>query len=96
MLDKDNNRICRVRYYGCEIEVNGRKFFAESRSKYAHLTDAITGMGAGQRRFIMDNFDRVVKGAMEVDVPLEHLPIAEYNEHSRTFKYKEKDGESDA
>ena len=30
MQDRDNNCVCRVKYYGKEIEINGRKFFAES------------------------------------------------------------------
>ena len=89
MLDKDsNNCICRVRYYGKEIEINGRKFFAETKSEYAYLTDELTGMGSGTIEFIKNNFDKVLEAASKVDVPLLELPIAIYDENSRIYTYE--------
>jgi len=88
MLDKDNNRICRVEYYGKEIEIKGRKFFKESRSEYAHLTDAITGMHSGTIAFVEDNIVKIEEAAKKVEIPLEELPIATYDEHTRTFIYE--------
>lgn len=93
MLDKDNNRICRVKYYGKEIEINGRKFFAESRNGYAHLTDEITGMMAGTYDYIKENLDLIVKASSKVETPLQELPIATYDEKTRKFHYGPKGGE---
>lgn len=93
MLDKDNNCICRVRYYGKEIELNGRKFFAESRSEYSYLTDELTGMGSGTIEFIKNNFDKMLEAANRVNIPLKELPIATYDEKTRKFNYEEKGGE---
>ena len=92
MLDKDNNCICRVRYYGKEIEFNGRKFFAESRSEYNYLTDELTGMISGTIEFIKNNFDKVLEASSKVDIPLKELPIATYDEKARKFHYEEKGG----
>lgn len=92
MLDKDNNCLCCVQYYGKEIEIEGRKFFAESRSEYADLTDEITGMRSGTIAFIEDNFDKVIEAANKVDVPLSELPIAIYDEVKRVFTYETKGG----
>ena len=92
MFDKDNNRICRVRYYGKEIECNGRKFFAESRSEHSYLTDELTGMGRGTIEFIKNNFDKVLEAANRVDIPLKELPVALYDEQKRVFTYEQKGG----
>ncbi len=92
MLDKDNNRICRVRYYGKEIEFNGRKFFAESRSEYSYLTDELTGMGSGTIEFIKNNFNKILEVSSKVDIPLKELPIATYDEKTRKFHYEVKEG----
>lgn len=94
MLDKYNdNRICRVKYYGKEIEYNGRKFFAETRSEYAYLTDELTGMGSGTIEYVKNNFDKVIEAASRVEVPLKELPIALYDEQQRVFTYEKKAGE---
>ena len=92
MLDKDNNRICRVKYYGKEIEINGRKFFDESISEYSYLNDELTGMGSGTIEFIKNNFDKVIESASKVDIPLQELPIALYDEQKRVFTYEMKGG----
>lgn len=93
MLDKEHSRICRVKYYGKEIEFNGRKFFAESRSEYSYLTDELTGMGSGTIEFVKNNFDKVLEAASRVEIPLQELPIATYDEKTRKFNYEEKGGE---
>ena len=89
MLDRDNNRTCRVEYYGKEIEVKGRKFFVESKSPSARLTDAITGMGCGNLFMLEDRVDMIEERAKTVTTPLQELPIATYDEHTRTFTYEE-------
>lgn len=88
MMDKENKCVCRVMYYGKEIEICGRVFFVESRSEYAYLTDAITGMGIGTAEFVRENFDKIIEAEKKVGVPLGDLPIAEYDEVSRTFEYE--------
>jgi hypothetical protein len=92
MLDRDNNRTCRVRYYGKEIEINGRKFFSESKSEYAHLTDEITGMRCGSKDLIQEKFGLIVSCSNKVDIPLLELPIATYDEQKGVFTYEEKGG----
>lgn len=89
MLDKDNDRICRVKYYGKEIEIEGRNFFADTRSEYALLTEALTGMRCGTIDYVRNNFAQVVESANKVDIPLQSLPIATYDENTRTFTYEE-------
>lgn len=89
MLDNDNNRKCRVQYYGKEIEIKGRKFFVESRSNYALLTDAITGMSCGTIAFAKDNIAKIDEAARRIDISLDELPIATYNEFSRKFTYEQ-------
>lgn len=89
MFDANNNLTCRVCYHGKEIEIKGRKFFVESRSNYALLTDAITGMSSGTIAFAEDNIARIDEEARRVDVPLGDLPIATYNVISRIFTYEE-------
>ena len=89
MLDSENNRVCRVRYYGKEVEIKGRTFFAESRSEFSVLTDAITGMSAGITPYVENNLSNIVEAASRVDVPLNKLPVATYDEISRKFTYEE-------
>lgn len=89
MLDRDNNRTCRVKYYGKEIKIKGRKFFVESRAPYARLTDAITGMACGNLLYIEDRVNMIEERARTVTPPLDELPIATYDENTRTFTYKE-------
>lgn len=90
MKDDDNNCICRVRYYGKEIEVKGRKFFIESKSVFANTTDAITGFGCGQRVAIAERIDKIIEMANKVDTPLSELPIATFDEKTRKFSYGER------
>lgn len=92
MLDKDNNIACRVRYYGKELEIEGRTFFVECRSDYTLLTDAITGMSCGILAYVKDNIARIDEATRRVEVPLDELPVATYDEISRTFTYETKGG----
>lgn len=92
MKDDANNCVCRVKYYGKEIEINGRKFFAESKSAYARLTDEITGMSSGTIYQARDMFDKIVEATKKVVPLLSELPIATYDEKTRTFHYQEKGG----
>ena len=92
MRDSDNKCDCRVLYYGKEIEIKGRKFFVERKSEYAYITDATTGFGCGNRAYAEDNIDRIIEKANEVEVPLQELPIATYDENTRTFAYPMKGG----
>ena len=92
MKDHDNNCVCRVKYYGKEIEINGRKFFAESKSAYAGLTDEITGMNSGRIDQARDMFDKIVEATKKVYPPLLELPNATYDEKTRTFHSQEKGG----
>ena len=92
MKDDDNKCACRVKYYGKPIEINGRIFFAESKSEYARLTDELTGYSSGTKAFIKDNFDKLLELASKVEEPLHELPIATYDEQKRVFTYQEKGG----
>lgn len=92
MFDKDNNSFCRVKYYGKEIEYNGRKFFIETKSEYARLTDELTGMSCSTIEFIKNNFDKVLEAANRVEISLQELPIATYDDKTRAFHYQEKGG----
>lgn len=87
MLDNDNNITCRVQYFGKEIDIEGRKFFVESRSGYAHLTDAITGYGCGTRDMAEGRIAKIIEAASKVEVPLKELPKAKYDEINRVFTY---------
>ena len=89
MLDQNNHRICRVKYYGKEIEIKGRTFFAESKSSYARLTDAITGLSSGTYDYVEERFEQIEYAARKVEPTLEELPIATYDEITRTFTYEE-------
>ena len=79
MLDKDNNRVCRVQYFGKEVEVKGRKFFVEYRSPLASVTDAKTGMACGGLNEIEKRFDKIIEIGDTVEPSLESLPIATYD-----------------
>lgn len=92
MKDDDNNCICRVKYHGKPVDINGRIFFAENKSEYAHLTDEITGIHAGSKAFIKDNFDKLLEAASKIDTPLHELPIATYDEQKRVFNYEQEEG----
>lgn len=88
MRDDKNNRICRVQYYGQEFEINGRKFYVDDKSDYAIATDGATGFACGQKIYIEERFNAIVKAAASVETPLEELPIATYDPNTRTFTYE--------
>lgn len=95
MIDRDNNRICRVQYRGKEFEVKGRKFFVESNGDFADVTDAKTGLLCGQFQHIENRIDKIIEMGDVVEPLLESLPIATYDDKTRKFTYEnEKEGES--
>lgn len=90
MQDKETKQIFRVLYYGKEIDVKGRKFFVESKSYYAHATDAITGYGAGNQGELEKRFEKIMQAVENLDIsPLESLPIGVYDEETRRVLPKE-------
>lgn len=94
MIDRDNNRICRVQFCGKEIEVKGRKFFVEDRSAFASVTDAKTGLRCSNLNELEDRIDKIIEIGDKVEPLLESLPIAKYDEKTRKFTYEsEKGGE---
>ena len=88
MLDRDNNRVCRVRYYGKEFEVKDRKFYVESKSEYATVTDGETGVSVGEKCEIQKRIDKIIKLTLTIEPKLEDLPIATYNDETRKFTFK--------
>lgn len=75
MKDPETQKIYRVRFYGKEIDVNGRKFFVQSKSYYALATDAITGYGACEQGELEKRFEKIMQAAEKLDIPpLESLP----------------------
>jgi hypothetical protein len=88
--DSKTKQIFRVLYYGKEIDVNGRKFFVESKSDYAYATDAITGCRAGRQAELKNRIEAIMKAASKLDFPLlESLPIGVYDEKTRRVLPKE-------
>lgn len=93
MIDRDNNRLCRVQFRGKEFKVKGRKFFVENRSDYALVTDAKTGLGCGTVAALEDRIDRIIEIGDKVEPLLESLPIATYDEETRKFTYESESAE---
>ena len=88
LLDKNNNRVCRVKYYGNEFEVKGRKFYVDYKGEYASVTDGETGMHCGVRCELEKRIDRIIELAPTIEPRLEDLPIATYDSNTRTFTYE--------
>ncbi len=89
MLDKDNNKVCRVQYRGKKFEINGRTFFVDYKSDYAIVTDFLTGLSCGEVcRLDNKRVDAIIHAAQKVEPPLEDLPIAIYDEKTRKFSYE--------
>jgi hypothetical protein len=88
MLDRDNNRVCRVQYYGNEFEVKGRKFYVDFKGEYSSVTDGETGLACGRKSEIESRIDKISKAAQSVKPRLEELPIATYNDKTRKFTYE--------
>ena len=91
MLDRDNNIVCRVQYYGNEFEVKGRKFYVEYKGDYASVTDGETGLACGQRHELEKRIDKIIELTPAVEPRLEDLPIATYNDKTRKFTYESGD-----
>jgi hypothetical protein len=88
MLDRDNDQICRVQYFGKEVEVKGRKFYVESKSEYATVTDGETGLSCGSRFELEKRIDRIIELTPTIEPKLEELPIATYDGETRKFIYE--------
>lgn len=91
MLDKDNNRVCRVKYFGKEVEIEGVKFFVESRSAFANATEETTGFSAGGISDVPGIIEKIKELLPQAVPALDKLPIATYNEITRKFTYEEKE-----
>lgn len=93
--DRKTKKIFRVLCHGKEIELNGRKFFIESKSDYATVTDAVTGYGCCNRCDLEKRFYDIVKKIAESNIsPLEALPLGEIRERGRIVSVEErKEGE---
>ena len=90
LKDSETQKIYRVRFYGKEIDVNGRKFFVQSKSYYALATDAITGYGAGNQGELEKRFEEIMQAVENLDIPpLESLPEGLYVEGTRRIFPKE-------
>lgn len=88
MSDKENKQICRVRYYGKEFEVKGRKFYVEYKGEHSTATDGETGLSCGEKCDIEKRIDRIIKVAKTYKPSLEELPIATYDDKTRKFTYE--------
>lgn len=88
MLDRDNNQVCRVQYYGNEFEVKGKKFYVEYKGEYTTVTDGETGLSCGSKCELEKRIDRIIELIPTIKPPLEELPIATYNTATRKFTYK--------
>lgn len=88
--DKETKKIFRVLYRGKEIELNGRKFFIESKSDYATVTDAVTGYGCCNRCDLEKRFYDIVKKIAECNIsPLESLPLGRLYSGGRIIPWEE-------
>ena len=85
--DRVTKKISRVLCHGKEIEVNGRKFFIESKSDYATVTDAVTGYGCCNRCDLEKRFYDILQKIAECNIsPLESLPIGRYYSGDRRIR----------
>lgn len=89
MFDKERKQECRVQALGKKLEIGGRAFFIESRSYHTTLTDEETGMACGSLAHLNENVDIIGKIAAKAMgfIPVLNLPIAVYDEKSRSFSY---------
>lgn len=74
--DIETDKIARVKYYGKEIECYGRKFFVESKSGYATVTDNKTGLSCGELLRLDKTRVEVINERESSFPALETLPIA--------------------
>ena len=89
LYDRKNKRVCRVLYHGLKFEVQSRTFFVDTKSAYANATDEITGMSAGPRCYLDERVGKIIESGKNVTPILEELPIATFDEETRTFTYEE-------
>lgn len=91
---KDKNKIGRVKYFGKEIEVEGRKFFIESKNSYTAVTDKETGLYCGELRQLSSP-ERIkkIKEVSKNYPPVMSLPIAKRNEETGELTFIEESEE---
>lgn len=87
---KDKNKIGRVKYFGKEIEIEGRKFFIESKNRYTAVTDKETGLYCSELLELSDP-ERIkkIKEASKNYPPVMSLPIAKFNEETKELIFIE-------
>lgn len=80
MHDHKTGQPYRVLFYGKEIELKGERFFVDTNSKYANVTEEKTGLGCGIVQELESCIDRIIEYKRKNDLPpLETLPIGEYD-----------------
>lgn len=76
-VDKDKNKAVRVKYFGKEIEFEGRKFFIEFKNSYTAVTDKETGLYCGElRKLSSPERIKKIKEVSKNYPPVMSLPIA--------------------
>ena len=87
MIDRTADQVYRVLFHGKEIEINGRKFFVDTKSAHALVTEETTGMGCGHRDELEGRFEKIIEAIEKSDLPpLESLPIGEYDRKTGKVK----------
>ena len=90
MIDRETNQIYRVLFHGKEIELKGLKFFVDTNSYYASVTEATTGLNAGERDKLESRIEKIIDFVSKFDQPpLEMLPIGEYDPKTRKITPKQ-------
>lgn len=87
---KDKNKIGRVKYFGKEIEIEGRIFYVEGKSSFSPVTDKETGRYCGELWEV--NNPRFVKKIAELAKnypPVMSLPIAKCDKETRELIFIE-------
>ena len=95
-IDKETKQIFRELCYGKEIELDGMKFFVDSKSEYASVTEETTGHNCGERGKLLSRIEKIIEFVSKFDQPpLETLPIGEYDPETRKIiiKQAEQEGE---
>jgi hypothetical protein len=76
------DQMYRVLFYGKEIEIYGEKFFVDSDSDNAVVTEEKTGLNCGYVYDLESRIEKIIECRQKVMAdlpPLETLPIGEYD-----------------
>lgn len=96
MIDQETKQVYRVLFHGKEIELNGLKFFVDTNSDYASVTEETTGLNAGHRDQLESRIEKIIEFISKSDLPpLETLPIGEYVPETRKIRPKQEGGEQE-